>query len=79
MTEADAPAASIPVIPRTPPEPEQSPPDTPALRTYDLPGARQIVTFGLSLAFRATSELRRASPDELGAAMDANAARVFGW
>jgi len=61
MTEADAPAASIPVIPGIPPEPEPSPPDTPALRTYDLPGARQIVTFGLSLAFRATSELRRAS------------------
>ena len=33
----------------------------------------------VSHTFNLLAELRRASPDELGAAMDANAARVFGW
>jgi len=33
----------------------------------------------VSHTFNLLAELRRASPDELGAAMAANAARVFGW
>ena len=33
----------------------------------------------VSHTFNSLAELRGASPDELGAAMDANAARVFGW
>lgn len=53
-------------VPGIPPEPEASAPDgvpaeAPVLRPYDLPGARQVVTSGLTLAYRATTELRRAS------------------
>jgi len=33
----------------------------PVLRAYDLPTARGVVAFGLTLAYRASSELRRAS------------------
>jgi hypothetical protein len=61
----EAAAEPIPV-----PAPEASPaPDIPAypapepvvLRAYDLPTARGAVAFGLTLAYRASSELRRAS------------------
>jgi hypothetical protein len=49
-------------IPGLPPEPQPEPlPDPLVVRAYDLPGARRVVTSGLSLAYRATSELRRAS------------------
>jgi hypothetical protein len=34
---------------------------TPILRTYELPGARSVVTYGLQLASAGTAELRRAS------------------
>ena len=48
-------------IPGIPPEPEPAEAVAPILRVYDLPGARRVVTTGLTLAYRATSELRRAS------------------
>ncbi|HLX35156.1 MAG TPA: hypothetical protein VKR30_07930 [Candidatus Limnocylindrales bacterium] len=53
---APAPAAVAAPAPAVP-SPEVEPP----LRAYELPSARQVVTFGLSLAYRASSELRRAS------------------
>jgi hypothetical protein len=60
----DEPPPETPVEP--PPEAPAEPPpaaaeDPAAVRAYDLPGARRVVTTGLSLAYRATSELRRAS------------------
>jgi hypothetical protein len=74
MMEADPPDAPRPglqpedwpdpaaaAVPGIPPEPDPIAPAAPVLRAYDLPGARQVVTYGLTLAYRATSELRRAS------------------
>jgi hypothetical protein len=40
-------------------EPESQP--TTALRSYELPTARRVVTYGLQLAYRSTADLRRAS------------------
>lgn len=64
------PPAEPPTEPSTEPPVEAStepPADAPsgppveALRPFDLPGARGVVQFGLTLAYRATPELRRAS------------------
>ena len=54
-TEAAAEAAPEPA-PEPPPGPEPV-----VLRPYDLPTARRVVQYGLTLAYRASSDLRRAS------------------
>jgi hypothetical protein len=51
-----------PTEPTEPTEPVVPPaPEPPPVRPYELPTARGVVTFGLSLAYGASSELRRAS------------------
>ena len=52
MTEPEPPAPA-------PSEPPAEP--SPPLRPFELPSARGVVAYGLSLAYRATSDLRRAS------------------